>query len=412
MLVSARAPRAAGSPAAAPRLELLGHVDPSGGESADVWGHNGYAYLSSYRAPSCPGLGVRVYRLANPRQPRLVSTFADKGSEPALEGTDTEKTIVKAVKTPSFKGDLAVTGVQSCTATAFHGFGLYDVTNPAKPKRLSLLATKLAGAHELWLQAKGSRAYVYVAVPASEYGTSADYDSTTHTVKTPGIPDFQIYDVTNPRRPVYVGGWGAFKSLGINPLAASSTRGISRGSFVHSVITNPAGTRAYLSYWDTGTVILDITKPSSPRFVGRTVFTGAAEGDAHSAALAKNGKILIETHESPRANAPTIYDISNARKPRRLADIRLPASIPVTDGGVFGGVHDPKVLGNRAYFSWYRQGIVVADITKPAAPKFVAQFVPPTPSPQVWGVYATKSYVLASDMNSGLWVLRFQPGSS
>jgi hypothetical protein len=32
------------------------------------------------------------------------------------------------------------------------------------------------------------------------------------------------------------------------------------------------------------------------------------------------------------------------------------------------------------------------------------------PCPFVWGVYPTKDYVLASDMNSGLWVLRLTRG--
>ena len=53
-------------------------------------------------------------------------------------------------------------------------------------------------------------------------------------------------------------------------------------NLVHSVITNDAGTRAYLSYWDLGTVILDISNPSAPRYLGRTGFEGDEDGNAHS----------------------------------------------------------------------------------------------------------------------------------
>ncbi len=79
------------------------------------------------------------------------------------------------------------------------------------------------------------------------------------------------------------------------------------------------------------------------------------------------------------------------------------------------------MLGNRAYFSWYSRGVVAADISNPRKPKLLAQYLPPkTADPDhvmcdsgscrmVWGVYATKDYVLASDMLSGLWILRLRP---
>jgi hypothetical protein len=96
----------------------------------------------------------------------------------------------------------------------------------------------------------------------------------------------------------------------------------------------------------------------------------------------------------------------------------------VTADDFTNGVHDPKVIGNRAYFSWYSRGVVVADISNPRKPKLVAQYLPTkAPDPDhalcrsaacrlVWGVYATKSYVLASDMVSGLWVLRLRAAQS
>ena len=48
----------------------------------------------------------------------------------------------------------------------------------------------------------------------------------------------------------------------------------------HSVITDAAATRAYVSYWDLGTVILDISTPARPRYLGRTTFRGRESGDA------------------------------------------------------------------------------------------------------------------------------------
>jgi hypothetical protein len=84
------------------------------------------------------------------------------------------------------------------------------------------------------------------------------------------------------------------------------------------------------------------------------------------------------------------------------------------------GVHDPDVSGTRAFFSWYSQGVLAADITTPAKPRVLAQFLPPLhadphetlcragPCRVVWGVALDRGYVLASDMLSGLYVLKLE----
>ena len=394
-------------------FQRLAHADPHEGYSGDVFGHNGFAYLSSWHGSSCRSDGVRVYDVRNPSRPKRVSTFADVSSQPEVKRTWTEKTIVQHVSAASFKGELAAVSFQGCGGNTFAGFGLYDVSKPAHPKPLSLTALDPIGSHEIWLQAKGTRAYVYTAIPRSELISSPDYNFQTQRAQTPGLPDFRIYDVSNPANPVEVGSWGAWRELGIKPWEG---RGSFSANFVHSVITNASATRAYLSYWDLGTVILDISDPAHPRYLGRTPPTDD-QGDAHSAALARNGKVLIETHETTDGH-PTLFDISNPAHPTKLSDFRLPGQS--TAAGFTNGVHDPKVLGNRAYFSWYARGVVAANISNPRKPRLLAQFLaPPTSDPEhslcnadacrlVWGVYATKSYVLASDMLSGLWVLRLR----
>ena len=58
---------------------------------------------------------------------------------------------------------------------------------------------------------------------------------------------------------------------------------------MHSVITNEQATRAYLSYWDLGTVILDISDPTRPAYPGRTNAPAT-----HSAAIARGGNLLAD----------------------------------------------------------------------------------------------------------------------
>jgi hypothetical protein len=386
------------APASAHRIRPLGHANPGGGYTGDVFVHRGFGYLSSWGGTACPSQGVRVYDLSKPARPRRVATFADGASNIGVRSTWTEKTIVQHAATSSFTGELAAVSFQNCRGTnAYRGFGLYDVTNPRAPKELSLVRTDPGGSHEIWLQTVRRRAYVYTAIPLAEFPGHAP------------SPGFRIFDATDPRHPTEIGSW-----IAPDALRRDKTR-----VFVHSVRVNAAATRAYLSYWDLGTVILDISNPAHPRYLGRT---HDPQGSAHSTAITPNGKVLIETHET-NGGRPSFWDISHPRRPRLLSVFKPPARLvhQAEARGAAGftlGVHDPKILGKRAYFSWYGLGVIVADISNPRHPKFVAQFLPPpTRDPEnefcakksctyTWGVYPTKKYVAAADMVGGLWTFR------
>jgi len=381
----------------APRFHVLAHIDPGGGYSGDVVGERHFAYLSSRKGKTdCPAQGVRVYNLANPRRPRHVSTFA------ALKDTWTEKTIVRRVKTSGFDGVLAVSSFQACTNGGFGGFGVYDVTKPSRPRRLALVRTVPRGSHEIWLATARGHAWVYTAEAAAEFAVAPDSFG------------FHIYDVSSPRKPAEVGGWSACRDLHeCSPLV---TTGADSRYLVHSVITNAAATRAYLSYWNLGTVILDIHDPAHPAYLGRTP---VGQGNAHSAWLTGGGKIMLETHEVARGR-PVVWQIADPAHPVQLSTVRLPAALQPGGSSAFDladSVHDPKVLGRYAYFSWYGQGVALFDLKNPGKPRFVTRFRPPperdahdllcpgASCTAVWGVFPTRNYVLASDLNSGLWVL-------
>ena len=390
------------APAAARvHVHVLAHANPGGGYSGDVYAFGNTAYLSSWHGTACPSLGVRIYDTRNPRHPTRIATYGDAADDPSLTGSWTEKTIVQHVSTPAFRGTLAATSYQTCPGKgSFHGFGLYDVTNPARPRQLALVRTEPRGAHELWLQAVGRHAYVYAAIPYAEERN---------------LPGLRIYDVSDPRNPVWISSW--------RPKAGPRDGiGDMRATFVHSVITNRQGTLAFVSDWDGGTVILDVRNPHHPSELGRTHFRPDEEGNAHSIAVSPNGKLMIETHEWT-LTTPTLYDISNPRKPRRLSVFHAPSSLVqrarrAGADGLTTGVHDPKILGHRAYFSWYALGVIVADISNPRHPKFVAQFLPKgVPDPETsfcpnrkcvatWGVFPRRKYALAADMLGGLWVFR------
>jgi hypothetical protein len=404
-------------------VDVIAHHNP-GGFNADVVEHDGYAYLGSWGTSSdddslCPAQGVRVYDLDRLSRPRIVSTFADGVSNPALEASWTEKIMVRRVHTRSFKGDLAAVSLQPCEAGGIGGIALYDVTNPRHPRELAIFENGIQGVHELWMQVRGKRVYVYQATIFEEifqfFGG-----------QEPGNPDFRVIDVSDPRNPQQVGQWGAWEELGILPTAANGSFPF---NFVHSMIGNEKGDRVYLSYWDIGTVILDMSDPTDPEFISRTSFRPDQEGNAHSAWLADRERILIENQEDSDPTVTPgiengfgytrIFDISRESRPKLLSEFRMPSQ-PAPPGPGDFTVHDPKILpgSDTLYMSHYAEGVVVLDIDKPSRPRQIAQFVPPptadpfgfwfdgTPAPHVWGVWVEKDFVLASDINSGLWIFR------
>ena len=118
-----------------------------------------------------------------------------------------------------------------------------------------------------------------------------------------------------------------------------------------------------------------------------------------------------------------VYDYSNPAAPKQIGSYRTPNSADTTD--IAAGdyvIHNNFLVGTTSYTSWYSDGVRVIDLSNPTAPKEVAYFVPPaTTNPvkpsqrgvlanttQVWGVVVDEAtgLVYASDMNSGLWILK------
>jgi hypothetical protein len=378
--------------------------------SADVYAHKGFAYLGTHTAGGANG-GVRVFDLKDPSNPVEVAVFANE-----IPYTWQEKVIVKTVNTADFKGDLAVVSVQQTSRnnvnrpTSTGGFLLYDVTNPYEPQKLGFweLDRRVRGTHELYLTTQGNRALVLTANPYADYFTHGEQK------------DFQMVDVSDPANPTTIYQWDPRDLPEVpddfNGYHWSAPDGKTRPAFNHSNITNENGTTAYLSFWDLGTVILDISNPENPVYLGRTEYASDQKGAAHSAALARGGNILIETREVANPvgagyesayGYTRILDISDKTTPVLLSEFKteLTEDVPPTSAYTFAKtVHDPKVQGNTLYLSYYAGGVRIVDITDPSNPVEIGKYVPENSF--VWGVFVDRNYILASDMDSGLKVLQ------
>ncbi|WP_236939110.1 LVIVD repeat-containing protein [Evansella clarkii] len=371
---------------------------------ADVYAHKGYAYMGTHRLGSGSNEGVRVFDMKDPSNPVEVAKFGDD-----MPGTWQEKIIVKSVNTPHFKGDLAVVSVQRFSGAAEKvGTAIYDVTDPTNPVELGFWETPEAhlnggGTHELYLTTQGNRALL-LAANSGSYRRSGG-----------AIHDFVIVDVSNPSEPEEL---YQFDPKSVLPNVDNNYRfvdehGQTRSISVHSVIADTTGKYAYLSAWDMGTVILDISDPEKPEYVGRTSYEKEVQGAAHSAALAKGGNVLIETREvfNPERHGyeegfgyVRIYDIKDKSNPKLISTFQTDNSANMRQAYPGFTVHDPKVQGNTLFLSHYFDGVRIVDITNPAKPEEIGAYVPEKSN--IWGVFAHRNYILASDMESGLKVLQ------
>jgi hypothetical protein len=225
--------------------------------------------------------------------------------------------------------DVLAIGLQTCGG-APPGLDLIDITDPRDPRRLSLFELThtrgIYGVHEFGLTTTpDGRALALLAVPDLEINTAQDDGRG-------GIGDLLILDISDPTQPQQIAEWGLLDEPALGPAVANAApQGDFPGISLHSVRASADGTRAFLSYWDAGVVILDIGNPEAPTYLGRTAFTSDEEGNAHSVAIARDGRLLIEADEDINPKHPAIT--SNAFQGARSVIARFPFAKP-PDGDV------------------------------------------------------------------------------
>ena len=236
----------------------------------------------------------------------------------------------------------------------------------------------------------------------------------------------------SPRRPRELANWDVRRD---GPAESRGQLAARRDVFDHSAWPFDKGNKVYASFWAAGVQFLDITNPASPRLIGQTPYR-PEDGyrGAHSGWFNEDETLFVQNDEAMQAvgsgsraswTFQRVFDTSSLESPKLLSTFATESAVPGKDGkvatdGIYS-VHNAVIKGDRSYASWYSDGVRVVDLSDPGHPQEVAWFVPPPTSPRqtaataqdgrrdmplVWGVFPWKSMVLASDMNSGLWVFR------
>lgn len=270
-------------PSDSEELEVLGTFEvPVEGLTTDVWAYGDYAYMGSFTNCSLDLTGVRVIDIADPTNPEQVAFIK------AIPGTRNNDVKVTHIDTPSFSGEILTVTHESCggsftprlhsngtaNSSGQAGVSIFDVTDPTKPKALARNVLKFES-HNTFVWQQGDNAYMMV-------------------VDDENVQDVHILDVTKPQSPKEITVTGQLDW----PADIAVEFGGSASVFLHDmwIQENDGVVMAYLAYWDAGLVLLDVTDPYNPVFLGDSTYANpdplsgeAPAGTGHAVAPNSDG---------------------------------------------------------------------------------------------------------------------------
>jgi len=278
---------------------------------ADLFAEGNVAVLGTY---GCKG--AFIFDISNPESPVLASWYNPSPNQQFLEA-------------------IVVNGRGYFGSGTGGGVHIVDLHDPYHPVLLGTVDSSHGGGHnlihEMMVVPQGKSTYLI-----------ENYNSTA-------MLPVKIIDVTNPASPVFR---SQFTSAS--------------GGWIHAM--HIRGNRMYTSeYTGSNVEIYDISNLGSgtpPVKLG----TIASNTTNHSSWTSEDGKYLYSCRETYDGDL-RIYDVQDPAHPflvrsYKTSELNLNAICP----------HNPVVMGNKLYISWYQAGLQVFDISNPVDPKPIAQY--------------------------------------
>jgi hypothetical protein len=341
-------------------MELVGELEVTGefgdvvpGQIADHAVHDGFAYLNSWDEPSCTRGGVYIADIRDPANPQEI------GFIPAQPGYyHGEGAHVVEIDTPAFTGDLLAVNDEACSnddtrpedvPVTAGGFDLYDVSDPNNPVTLIQNAgdetpdgsldpdpdpARLPNSyHSVFVWQDGPRAFLV----ASDNVEFADVD---------------IWDITDPRAPVFVNDLDLFTLPEIDQIVGESANG--NAIFNHDMVVKPINgvMTMMVAYWDAGYVQLNVDDPANPTYITDTTFDepdpllgfDPPEGNAHQGEYSHDNQFLLAADEDFAPDRIDTVEITTGPNAGAFAgnSVGGSATVDILPDGVLNG---PTVYG-------------------------------------------------------------------
>jgi hypothetical protein len=356
-------------------LRLVGRGPVSNPRVSDLWAFEGVDGRDYVYTGSIGGDQVKVWDVTDPAQPIQTDSLV------------VDARVINDVNLNQ-SGRVGVL-TREGASNRKNGIMLFDAADPAHPKIISeYTETVTSGVHNAYFDGD----YIY----CTNDGTHA----------------LHVISAKDPLHPVEVARW--------------EVRPGQTNKYLHDIFVKDG--LAYLSYWDDGLVILDVGNglkggsPESPVFVSRIAYP---EGHTHTAWRWKDyvftgDEIFGGPPVTPEGGVPAgfmhVIDVRDIEHPVQVAWFEIPGA----------GAHnmwmdeDNEIL----FLSYYNAGVRAIDVSGnlrgdlQKQGRELAYYLTgePDPSraakpnvPMNWGPQLYKGNVFSTDMNSGLWVLRYEP---
>ncbi len=335
-------------------IREVGHCDCAGAGQVVV--ENNIAYLGNLDSPD----GTTIIDVSDPKKPQRIAHLG------MVPGVHSHKVRVgngimlanREVLSP----DRAPKGFQG-------GLGVYDVSNPHKPK--------------LILEWTTSGKFGRVGVHRFDFDGEFAYISATEDGYVGHI--MKILDFRNPAKPEEVGRWwipGQWIDGGEKPTWPGVTHRI------HHPLR--LGNRLYASCSYGGLRIIDIEDMTKPKFVSGLDWSPPFPCPTHTALPipfpVRGRRLMIVSDEDivvPDQGPPAflwMVDINDERHPVPFGSFQIDSE----DGSPkpnLTGCHQPceKVTGTEIPVAWFAHGLRVVDISNPHCPREAAWYLPDPP---------------------------------
>jgi hypothetical protein len=373
-------------------MRLVGHEPMDGqGDCMHVNLKDGFAFVGHMS-----DRGTSIVDVRDPRQPRLVERIP---SPPNTHGHKVQIVddvmLVNREKIPLTRGAFAA------------GIDVYDVSRPTAPRHLAFWRCGGKGVHRM----------TYWEPPYAYATAGADDVSNQYLV---------VLDLTDPTRPQAVGAWA------LPGMTAGEENRRTWGDDwtvkLHHVIVRDG--LAYGAWWDEGLVILDVSDPRAPGFVGQLRFGHDVSRASHTACPLPGRPLVVVTEERWDEGcvgvAPNtrLVDVRDPARPRVTATFPVPAGDFCERGGRFGphNVHEPRpgslIDGSTVYLTYFNAGIRVFDVSDETRPTEIAWYVPdPAPGQPATQlndllVSAEGLIYMTDRVGGGLYILELTGGAN
>jgi len=365
---------------------LVGHSDLGAhGDGMQVMRSGDAAYVGHF-GPS--GMGTSILDVSDPARAKVVRQF------PAPAGAHTHKVQIAdgllLTNHEAFRG-----GVPDRV-----GLAVYDVSDPFDPREIGFWHSTGQGVHRIVYEG-GPYAYA-----------SATPDGFDERI-------WVVVDLTDPSHPTERSRWWwpGMRHDESRTWPADESRSVH-----HAMV---ADDRAYLGFWDSGMVILDISDLDRIEVVSHLQWE--VGGHTHTCLPLADRNLVVVTDEAitdGNEDDPSmvrVVDVSDETSPRVLSICPVPEGNFYDRGLRFGAhaLHENRPGSYRSaeivFVTYFNGGLRVYDLSDPTYPIDIAHWIPESPpgqqSSQINDVWVGEDLLVyvTDRVTGGLYVLAPQP---